>query len=107
MSTTQTHSPWAVLLSRFNDNAAEPFTRRFYENLFTNAGVGFNNMVDYFRDYSHGNIDLGGSRVFGWLVLPKSLAVARTKPLIQLHGLASHPAADTRIARSPFWGGIV
>src|SRR4051812_12960543 len=107
MSTTQTETPWAVLLSRFTDNAAEPFTRRFYENLFTNAGVGFNNMVDYFRDYSHGNIDLGGSRVFGWLVLPESLAVARTKPRDHILGLARQTAADTGIDLSPFWRVIV
>ena len=43
-----TASPWAVLLCKFNDDASEPFVRTFYENLFTAAGRGTHNMVDYF-----------------------------------------------------------
>jgi hypothetical protein len=46
-----------------------PFSRIHYENLFTNAGTGLGNMVDFFRDYSHGNIDIGGSQVFGPLTI--------------------------------------
>jgi hypothetical protein len=107
MSTTQTETPWAVLLCMFNDNSTAPFTRRFYENLFTNAGVGLGNMVDYFRDYSHGTIDLGGSRVFGWLTLPESLAVANTKPREHILTLAKQTATNAGVDLSPFWGVIV
>lgn len=39
--------------------------------MFTSAGAGKFNMVDYFRDMSHGNLDLDGSQVFGWLSLGK------------------------------------
>lgn len=65
-------TPWAVLLTKFNDNSSEPFPRGFYEDLFTRTGVGSQNMVDFFRDVSHGTVDLSGSQVFGWLTLDKS-----------------------------------
>jgi hypothetical protein len=39
--------------------------------MFTNAGAGKFNMVDYFRDVSHANLDLTDSTVFGWLPLGK------------------------------------
>jgi hypothetical protein len=107
VSTTQAETPWAVLLCTFNDDATLPFTRRFYENLLTNAGTGYNNMVDYYRQYSHGNIDLGGSRVFGWLTLPESLAEARTKPRVHLLDLARQIAGDQGIDLAPFWGLLV
>ena len=59
-------SNWAVLLCKFSDDASEPFDRDYYEDLFTSTGNGSQNMVDFFRDVSHGNIDTGGSQVFGW-----------------------------------------
>lgn len=64
-------SSWAVLLCKFNDDSTEPFTRDYYEDLFTSSGVGSHNMVDFFRDVSHGNLDLSGTRVFGWYTLNK------------------------------------
>jgi hypothetical protein len=67
-------TPWAVLLCKFNDDDSEPFERQFYEEVFTTAGAGKWNMVDYFRDVSHGRLDLSGSRVFGWYTLDKSSA---------------------------------
>ena len=76
MTTTQTETPWAVLLCKFNDNSAEPFSQIYYRNLFTNAGVGLFNIVDFFRVYSHGVVDIGGSQVFGWFTLPESLSEA-------------------------------
>ncbi len=62
-------TPWAVLLCKFNDNAAEPFPRAFYEREFTAAGAGDRNMVDFFEDVSHDHVDLRASRVFGWFTL--------------------------------------
>src|SRR5262249_28390370 len=38
-----------------------------YEDLFVNTGTG--GMVDYFRDVSHGTLDLSGSQIFGWYTL--------------------------------------
>lgn len=62
-------SSWAVLLCKFNDDSTEPFTREYYEDLFTLSGVGSQNMVDFFRDTSHGILDLSDTRVFGWYTL--------------------------------------
>ena len=64
-----TKSSWAVLLCKFSDDSTEPFPRDYYEDLFTASGVGSQNMVDFFRDVSHGNLDLSDSRVFGWYTL--------------------------------------
>jgi hypothetical protein len=63
-------SPWAVLLVRFQDDPSPdpPLTK--YNDLFTAAGSGRQNMVDFFRDMSHGVLDLTGTRVFGWFTLP-------------------------------------
>ena len=65
-------SSWAILLCKFNDDSTEPFSRDYYEDLFTASGVGSLNMVDFFRDVSHGNLDLSDTRVFGWYTLNKS-----------------------------------
>ena len=65
--------PWAVLLLRLKDQSAAPFTKAFAERYFTNAGVGTGNMVDYFREISHGNADIGGSEVHGWFDLEHSM----------------------------------
>ena len=65
-------SPWAVLLCKFKDDDSEPYVRQRYEDVFTSSGVGKLNMVDFFRDMSHGQLDLSGSQVFGWYTLDKN-----------------------------------
>jgi hypothetical protein len=67
-------SPWVVLLCKFKDDDTEPFGRQHYLDLFTSSGQGTQNMVDYFSDCSHGNIDIGGSEVKGWYTLDKNRA---------------------------------
>ena len=62
-------TPWAILLCKWNDMPDEPKPVAFFEKLFTATGRGTNNMVDFFDDVSHGNIDIGGSQVFGWITL--------------------------------------
>jgi hypothetical protein len=62
-------TPWAILLCKFSDDASEPHPRDFYEQLFTTAGAGSLNMIDFFHAVSHASVDLSGSRVFGWLTL--------------------------------------
>lgn len=66
----QTKTPWAVLLFMFQDDQVEHRPRSYYERLFTEAGSGSMNMVDYFREMSHEKLDLSGSQVFGWFRLP-------------------------------------
>jgi hypothetical protein len=67
-------TPWAVLLCKFNDRPDEPHPKSFYEKLFTEAGIGTQNMLDYFHENSHGTLDLRGSQVFGWLTLDQNRA---------------------------------
>ncbi len=64
-------SSWAVLKCKFSDNLGEPFADDYYQDLFTASGIGSQNMVDFFRDVSHGNLDLSDTRVFGWYTLNK------------------------------------
>ena len=72
------NSPWAVLLCKFNDDTTKtpPHPRKFYENLFTSSGTGMLSMVSYFKDMSHGRLDLSNSKIFppkdGWLTLAHS-----------------------------------
>src|SRR5690349_20405731 len=46
----QVWSPWAVLLVRFRDNQQPLPLRTKYRDLFTSAGSGTLNMVDFFND---------------------------------------------------------
>jgi hypothetical protein len=60
-------SRWAVILCKFKDDQSAPHHPiTHYQRLFTGAGTGSLNMVDFFRDMSHGQLDLSGSQVFGW-----------------------------------------
>ena len=52
-------SSWAILRCKFNDDDSEPFPTDYYQDLFTSSGNGSQNMVDFFRDVSHGTLDLG------------------------------------------------
>src|SRR3712207_5168364 len=65
-------TPWAVLLCKFQDDLSGPYGRQRYEDLFTSAGAGRLNMIGFFTDMSHGELDLTGSRVFGWYTLPRN-----------------------------------
>src|SRR4051794_29835626 len=62
----QVSSSWAVLLTCFKDDPADLPAKAGYERLFTSAGAGTLNMVEFFADMSHGKLDLGGSQVSGW-----------------------------------------
>jgi hypothetical protein len=68
-------SNWAVLLVKFNDDPAADPSRAVHEHLFTKSGAGSHNMVDFFRDMSHGQVDVSGTRVFGWFTLPVARSV--------------------------------
>ena len=75
-------TPWAILLTKWNDNNVEPRSRQFFEELFTTAGTGSFNMTDYFDTMSHGSLDLTGSTVFGWFTLdqPQTTYVGNAPP---------------------------
>lgn len=69
------NTPWAVILCKFTDSNTEPFPKQYYVDLYSAGGGGSPwNLVRYFDAWSHGAIDLTGSKVFGWYPLDKSLA---------------------------------
>ena len=56
----------AVLLLRMEGSPDMP-TLDYATNLFTTAGRGTGNLLDYYDEMSHGRLDLSGSRVFDWI----------------------------------------
>jgi hypothetical protein len=67
-------SPWAVLVVRFSDDPDPTTSLATYENVFTSAGTGTMNVVDYFHEMSHGHIDVSGTQVFGPYTLDRPRA---------------------------------
>ena len=39
-------TPWAILLTKWNDDNVEPRSRQFFEELFTTAGTGSFDMTE-------------------------------------------------------------
>lgn len=56
----------AVLLLRI-DGAPDLPSKDYADQLFTNAGKGTRNLVDYYQEMSHGRLDIGQSQVFDWI----------------------------------------
>jgi hypothetical protein len=69
-----TQKPFAFLLVKFQGSNDEPMTKAEAEQMFTAAGSGTLNVVDWFQDNTHGQIDMTGNQVFGWLTLTETLA---------------------------------
>jgi hypothetical protein len=104
-------TPWAVILCKFTDENSEPFPKQHYDHLFTTAGGGSAwNMPRYFADYSHGKLDLSGTKVLGWYQLKKSVADynalggAARAALIQW---ARDAATANGVDLSPFFNVVV
>jgi M6 family metalloprotease-like protein len=66
-------TPWAFILFKFADDDSEPNPREFYEQLFTAAGRGTHNIVDYWESVSHRHLDLSSSEVIGWVTVEQTL----------------------------------
>ena len=64
---------FAFLLVKFQGSNDEPMTTSEAEQMFTAAGSGTLNVVDWFRDNSHGHVDMTGNQVFGWLPLTETV----------------------------------
>lgn len=80
--TRRQRMPWAILVVTFNDDPAPSSSLAKYEAVFTAAGTGTLNMVDYFDEMSHGLVDVSGSEVFGPFVLnhPRANYVGNVYP---------------------------
>jgi M6 family metalloprotease-like protein len=55
-----------VLLLRITGAPDQP-SKAYAEQLFTKAGKGTRNLVDYYDEMSHGRLDIGESKVFDWI----------------------------------------
>lgn len=67
-------TPFVVLLCKFRDNQSDPpVSQDLFKKFFTTDGANTFNAVNFFHDMSHRNLDLSGSRVFGWFVLPANV----------------------------------
>jgi M6 family metalloprotease-like protein len=62
------HRPFVNILCKFSDITAEPQTSSYFTSLMSNTYPG---MDHYFREASYNTIDLVGTVVIGWLVLPQ------------------------------------
>ena len=82
--TTQT--PMAFLLVKFQGSKDEPMTKADAEQMFTAAGRGTMNVVDWFDDNTHGHVDMTGNAVFGWLQLAETVAGYGTKRMNGTYG---------------------
>lgn len=78
--TGRTPSPWLVIVVRFSDDRhsfrISPTGDRLahYKRVFTGEGRGTLNLVDYFREMSHGLLDLSNTTVVGPYRLPRPRA---------------------------------
>ena len=66
-----TQFPIAFLLVKFQGSNIEPLSLADATQIFTAAGRGTMNVVDWFQDNTHGHVDMSGNVVFGWLTLPQ------------------------------------
>jgi hypothetical protein len=63
---------FAFVLVKFTNDQTEPISVDRARRLFTKAGRGGEFVVDWFDANTHGNVDIGGSEVFGWFDLLES-----------------------------------
>jgi hypothetical protein len=105
-------TPWAILACKWSDMPKEAKTIAFLEKMFTKSGRGTQNMVDFFDDNSHGSVDTGESKVFGWLTLPKKWSDykgsgANPQGRQDLIAWARQAAATAGIDLTPFFNVVV
>ena len=74
-----TQTPTAFLLVKFQGSDAEPMTKADATQMFTAAGRGTMNVVEWFDDNTHGQVDMVGNAVFGWLQLTETVADYQAK----------------------------
>lgn len=72
------NTKWAIVLCKFADVTAEPKPLGFFQDLFTETGIGQGGMFDYWQTMSYGNIGLTGSRVGGWYTMTVRVSTAKS-----------------------------
>ncbi len=108
-------TPWAVLMCKFKDDQRSFVTinRQDVEAMFTAPDI--ENVVTFWRDVSYGELDLSGSKVFGWLTLDQkqqdfqdALAnLGKDKARAAMFSWAQKAASDAGIKLDPYYGVTV
>ena len=104
--------PFAFILVKFTDSAAEPITVARARTLFTKVGRGGMFLVDWFDDNTHGAVDIGDSAVFGWFQLAESSTEYNEKRAngasrLRILDLGRQAAAAAGVDLSPFQNVVV
>lgn len=61
-------TPWAVVLCKYADAPSTvPYPPAYYVKMFTTAGKGTGNVIDYWSQMSYNHVNLDDSQVFGRL----------------------------------------
>lgn len=106
-------TPMAFLLVKFKGSNDEPIIKADADQMFTAAGRGTMNVVDWFDDNTHGHVDMSGNAVFGWLELAETLDGYQTKRTNGTYGrwmiieLGNAAAATAGIDLSTFTAVVV
>ncbi|TXI50424.1 MAG: hypothetical protein E6Q50_03750 [Lysobacter sp.] len=62
---------WVTVMCKFKDVAAEPKPKSYFTNMYANTS---GRLDHYWRQVSHGKMNLAGSAAFGWYTLPQPLS---------------------------------
>ena len=84
-----TKAPLAFILVKFRGSNDEPLSKKDAELMFTDSGRGTMKVVDWFDDNSHGQVDMSGNQVFGWLTLNETVDQYRKKRADGTYGRTS------------------
>ncbi|HEX9697807.1 MAG TPA: hypothetical protein VGB64_16010 [Actinomycetota bacterium] len=63
---------WAIVLCNFSNHTATPNSISYYQRMFSDAGVGETNVLEYWRDVSYGRVSVSGTVVTGWHTLSQT-----------------------------------
>jgi M6 family metalloprotease-like protein len=98
--------PYALLLCKFSDVAAEPRPRSDFTTLLSGS---FPNMDHYFREISAGQMTMAGSEAFGWFTLPQPRDFYLPGGSLNFQSLASActAAADATVNFANFSGILI
>jgi hypothetical protein len=106
------HTPWAVLLCKFADDRRGFVTldKQKIADMFTRTDI--ESIATFWQDVSYGELDLSGSRAFGWLSLTQKQQdyqdALNTLPQPEARGKlvtwAKKAASDAGVKLDPFYG---
>ncbi|MCA0237190.1 MAG: hypothetical protein LCH81_12475 [Bacteroidetes bacterium] len=68
MKTTTGNYPWAIIPCKHMDQPGEPWSKSFLTDFFLTPGK--QNVFDYWKEISFGNLSMEGSKLFDWVPLP-------------------------------------